>query len=127
MGLIIRTLMRLCWDNFRKNADKFKVLGFTKQKYPYALIRSFFGKINVAPVATIGVDPNNSNEVLVLNLKNCPIELSALSDEEILSKMVKSPKPILTIRANAMPSVWSFPDYPELADYTHHDMSSLQS
>ena len=28
------------WENFRRNADKFKVLEFTKKKEPYALIRS---------------------------------------------------------------------------------------
>lgn len=114
------------WNNFRKNADKFKVLGFTKRRYPYALIRSFFGKVSVSPVATIGVDPNNSNEVIVLNLGNCPDELSRLSDDEIRTKMSKSPKPILTIRANAMPSIWSFLDNPELADFTSLDMQTLQ-
>jgi len=115
------------WDNFCSNADKFRVLEFTKGKHPYALIRSFFGKVSVSPVATIDINPDNRNEIIVLNLLNCPVELSSLSDDEIRSRMARSPKPILTIRANAMPSVWSFVNFPELADYTKQDVQTLHS
>lgn len=113
------------WGNFLRNADKFRVLEFTKRKHPYALVRSFFGKVSVSSVATIDINPDNRNEIIALNLSNCPIELFSLSDDEIRSKMARSPNPFLTIRANAMPSVWSFGKFPELANYTKQNLQTL--
>ena len=113
------------WGNFRRNADKFKVLEFAKGNHPYALIRSFFGTVSVSSVATIDINPDNRNEVIVFNLSNCPIEISSLSDGEIKDRMASSPKPILTIRANAMPSVWSLRKFPELAGYTKQNLQTL--
>ena len=119
-GLIKQRAPKI-WDNFRKHADKFKVLGFTKRNYPYALIRPIFGKMTVTPVATLGVNPNNANEVFVLNLTHDPAKLTEMDDEKFVAFFKRSPKPVLSLRANAMPSVWSLVDFPELTEHIPFD------
>ena len=109
------------WENFRKHADKYKVLNLTQQCRPYGLIRSFFGKVNISLVSTLGVSPQNSNEVLSLNLIYDPDELDQMSDEEIIKTFKKSPRPILNLRANAMPSIWSLDDFPQITEHAAID------
>lgn len=113
------------WSSFRDHADKMKVSDFINRKLPFALIKTHFGKISVSPVATIGVDNRNSNEVLALNLAYNPDELRALNDTEIQSLMLRPPKPILTFRANAMPSICSLKEHSALIDTIDLDFKTV--
>ena len=102
------------WKNFVENADKFNVLGQTKRSRAYGVIQSYFGKTSVVPVATLGVDSNNSNAVFALNLTYDPHRIANMNDEEMSALLESTPKPIVTIRANAMPSLWDFTKHPDL-------------
>lgn len=102
------------WNNFVDNADKFKVLGQTKRARAYGVIQTYFGKTSLVPVATLGVDSNNSNAVFALNLTYDPHVIAGMNDEEIRTLFESTPRPILTLRANAMPSLWDLSKHADL-------------
>ena len=101
------------WSNFVRFAQKAAVLDFAEEEEVFFLTDIFYGKAYSWMVATLGPNPDNSSQLLVFNLTIDPDELAGLSDDELISRLATTPKPVRALRANACPCILSYDDTPE--------------
>jgi exonuclease I len=70
---------------------------------PVVCLTEFYGGPYSWLVTAIGRNPDNDNEICVVDLAESPEELAGMNDEELATHLRKSPKPVRWVRANSCP------------------------
>ena len=101
------------WSNFVRFAQKAAVLDLAEEDEVFSLTDIFFGRVYSWMVTRLGPNPDITSQLLVFNLDMDPDQLADLSDDELVSRLATTPKPVRALRTNACPCVLSYEDTPE--------------
>lgn len=101
------------WSNFVRFAQKTAILDFAWEEGVFALSDFYYSKAYTWMVTTIGANPEYSSELIVFNLSVDPGDLVALTNDDLINRLITYPKPVRAMRANACPCVLCYEDTPE--------------
>jgi exodeoxyribonuclease I len=100
------------WSNFVRFAQKAAILNFSEEEEVFVLSDFYCSRAYTWMVTTIGVNTQNSSELIVFDLSVDPKHLVSLSDDDLAVRLANYPKPVRSMRANASPCVLSLEDTP---------------
>ena len=101
------------WQQFVRFSNKASVSDFVDAEDGFVLTEFFGGQAYHAPVVCIGVDPDQANGRLCLNLNEDIGKLAAMSELELQAHLSQKPSPIRRFRVNSAPTLTAFLDAPE--------------
>jgi exodeoxyribonuclease I len=101
------------WQRFVRFSNKAAVSDFVDTEDGFVLTEFFGGQACHAPVVCIGVDPDQANGRICLNLNEDIDRLSKMSDSELQTHLAQKPSPIRRFRVNAAPTLTELFDAPE--------------
>lgn len=101
------------WQRFVRFSNKATVSDFVDTEDGFVLTEFYGGQAYHAPVVCIGVDPDQANGRICLNLNEDIDQLSKMSDSELQAHLAQKPSPIRRFRVNAAPTLTAFFDAPE--------------
>ena len=101
----VRDLAPDTWSRFMRFSNKSAVLDFCDSEDVFGLTETYFGRQHTFLLQKIGVNPNNPNEVIAVDLHYLPDDFAGKTESEIVNMLGASPKPIRRIRANALPGL----------------------
>ena len=101
------------WQRFVRFSNKATVSDFVDAEDGFVLTEFYGGQAYHAPVVCIGVDPDQANGRICLNLKEDVGQLAEMSDSELKAHVAQKPSPIRRFRVNAAPTLTAFFDAPE--------------
>ena len=90
------------WTTFIRFNRKLPVQDLLQHE-PVVCLTEFYGGPFSWLVTAIGRNPENENEICVVDLAESPEELSEMSDEDLAAHLRKLPKPVRWVRTNASP------------------------
>ncbi|MBX9882874.1 MAG: hypothetical protein K2X73_12965 [Sphingomonas sp.] len=99
------------WANALRLSQKSTVAAFLENEPCFILTESFYNRPCQFALTKIGVDAGNAGNVLALNLAIDIDQLRAMTDEELASRLSRSPKPVRRIRTNAAPMLRPLSEY----------------
>lgn len=114
------------WSGFLRFAQKTAVTEFAAEEDVFALTDFYYSKPYSWMVTSIGVNPDNTSEILVFDLSNDPEELAAMVEADLAARLGQRPKPLRGVRCNAGPIVLSYDDTPEQIRSTAPDIDELR-
>lgn len=103
------------WAEAVRLSEKVSAAAFLDTEPCFILTESFYDLPYQFALTKIGHEPGNAGAVLALNLAIDIDQLRAMTDEELVARLTRSPKPVRRIRTNAAPTLQS------LSEYTHFD------
>lgn len=101
------------WQRFVRFSNKATVSDFVDAEDGFVLTEFYGGQAYHAPVVCIGVDPDQANGRICLNLNQDIGRLAAMSDVELKAHLSQKPSPIRRFRVNSAPTLTAFFDAPE--------------
>lgn len=101
------------WQRFVRFSNKATVSDFVDAEDGFVLTEFYGGQAYHAPVVCIGVDPDQANGRLCLNLNEDIGQLAAMGDGELQAHLSQHPSPIRRFRVNSAPTLTAFFDAPE--------------
>jgi len=101
------------WQRFVRFSNKATVADFVDTEDGFVLTEFFGGQAYHAAVVCIGVDPDQANGRLCLNLNQDIGQLAGMSEVELQACLSQKPSPIRRFRINAAPTLTAFFDVPE--------------
>lgn len=105
MSRKVRDLAPETWSRFLRFSNKVSVLDFCETEEVFGLTEFYFGRPYTFLIQKIGINPDNPNEVIALNLQFGPEDFTGKTDDEIRRLIKANPKPIRRLRANALPGL----------------------
>jgi len=108
------------WSRFLRFSNKGSVLDFCESEEVFGLTEFYFGRAHTFLLQKIDINPDNSNEVIALNLQFTPEDFTGKTDDEVARMLKRNPKPIRKLRANALPGLVDADDA-----HPHSRMSEL--
>jgi exodeoxyribonuclease-1 len=103
------------WSAFMRFSQKAAVADHISSEPIFSFSDFYFGKPYSWLVSTIGSNEKNSSEFYVYNLSIDPETLIELSDEDLVSRLNASPKPVRRLKSNACPIIMTTEDAPAIA------------
>jgi exodeoxyribonuclease-1 len=103
------------WSAFMQFSQKATVADHISSEPIFSLSDFYFGNPYSWLVSTIGSNAENTSEFYVYNLSIDPETLIELSDEDLVSRLNASPKPVRRLRSNACPIIMPTEDAPAIA------------
>src|SRR5206468_6739833 len=82
---------------------------------PVVCLTEFYGGPYSWLVTAIGRNPENDNDICVVDLAESPEELSAMVDEDLRAHLRKSPRPVRWVRSNSCPMLMPSEAAPDIA------------
>ncbi len=101
------------WQRFVRFSNKATVSDFVDAEDGFVLTEFYGGQAYHTPVVCIGVDPDQANGRLCLNLNEDIGQLAAMGDVELQAHLSRKPSPIRRFRVNSAPTLTAFFDAPE--------------
>jgi exodeoxyribonuclease I len=101
------------WSGFVRFAQKSAVTDFALETDLFVLTDFYYTRPYSWMVTAIGTNPQNGSEMLVFDLSRDPDDLASLGDEDLVTCLAKSPKPVRAMRTNSGPIVLPYEDCPE--------------
>ena len=101
----VRDLSPDTWSRYMRFSNKASVLDFCESEDVFGLTEVYFGRPYTFLLHKIGVNPENQNEVIAIDLQHLPEDFVGKTDDEITRMIRTSPKPIRRLRANALPGL----------------------
>jgi len=101
----VRDLAPDTWSRFMRFSNKGTVLDFCEMEELFGLTEFYFGKPYTFLLHKIGVNPDNQNEVIAVDLQYSTGDFDGKSNNEIAGLIKSNPKPIRRLRANALPGL----------------------
>ena len=101
------------WQRFVRFSNKATVSDFVDTEDGFVLTEFYGGQAYHAPVVCIGVDPDQANGRICLNLNEDIDYLAAMGDFELQAHLTQKPSPIRRFRVNAAPTLTALFDAPE--------------
>ena len=109
---LVREQAEGVWSNCVRFARKPAVLDYAQPGEVFAFFGSAFGRAYVRVVTAIGPNPQRDSDLYVFDLSYDPQELAAMDADGLHKALVKSPKPVRRLRANAAPCIVPYEDVP---------------
>src|SRR5579871_20434 len=100
------------WSNFVRFARKAAVTDLALEEDVFVLTDFYYAKPYSWLVTSIGLNPDNSSEMLVFDLSQDPGDLITLSDDELVARLSERPKPVRSMRTNAGPILLTYGNAP---------------
>ncbi|MEM6482156.1 MAG: exonuclease domain-containing protein [Pseudomonadota bacterium] len=101
----VRDLAPDTWSRFMRFSNRASVLDFCESESVFGLTEVYFGRPYTFLLHKIGVNPENQNEVIAVDLQHLPEDFAQKTDDEIARMIGSSPKPIRRLRANTLPGL----------------------
>jgi len=101
----VRDLAPETWSRFMRFSNKGSVLDFCENEDVFGLTEFYFGRSYTFLLHKLGINPDNPNEVISVDLQYLPSNFEEKTNEEIARMIGSSPKPIRRVRANALPGL----------------------
>ena len=103
------------WSSFMRFSQKASVADYIESEPTFCLSNFYFGRPYSWIVTHIGSHPEIKTEHFAFDLANDPSEFATLSDQDLVRRLTKSPKPVRRIKGNASPIIASTDDAPPSA------------
>jgi exodeoxyribonuclease-1 len=114
------------WSAFMRFSTKAAVTDYIKVESVFSMNDFYFGKPYSWIVTAIGQNQENKAEWYVYNLDIHPESLIALSEKELATRLVESPKPVRRLKTNAAPMLFSAEDAPQICQARTCGLNELQ-
>lgn len=101
------------WQRFVRFSNKATVSDFVDAEDGFVLTEFYGGQAYHAPVVCIGLDPDQANGRLCLNLNQDIGQLAVMGDVELQAHLSQKPSPIRRFRVNSAPMLTALFDAPE--------------
>lgn len=114
------------WNRFLRFTQKAAAAEFLEEAEPFLLTEFYFNRPKHMPVLRIGQDSEQTNVSVCFDLTHDLNSFRNLTDTQLQSLVVSSPKPLRKIKANAAPTMTPIDDVPHhlLGDLTHDDIAA---
>jgi exodeoxyribonuclease I len=114
------------WNRFLRFTQKAAAVEFLEEGEPFLLTEFYFNKPKHMPVLRIGQDSEQANVSVCFDLTHDLNSFRNLTDTQLQSLVVSSPKPLRKIKANAAPTMTPLEDVPEhlLGDLTPDEIEA---
>lgn len=112
------------WSRYMRFSNKSSVHDLCESEEVFGLTEFYFGRPHTFLLHKIGVNPDNSNEIVAVDLYHSYEDLKSKSQDEIIRMAQGSPKLFRKIRANALPGII---DGDEAHPYTRLSDESLDN
>ena len=93
------------WSRFMRFSNKNAGLDFCDSEDVFGLTEFYFGKPYTYLLHSIGVSPEDANEIITFDLSYDPDEFAGYSDDDLQIQIGRSPKAVRRFRANALPGL----------------------
>ena len=104
------------WSAFMRFSQKAAVIDHVNSEEVFCLADFYFGKPYAWLVTAIGANPENPGDLYVYDLQVDPETLVGISDDALVARLKRSPKPIRRVRSNGSPMIAAIEDAPEIAE-----------
>lgn len=104
-----------CWDRFVTFARKSNVATFIETSEGFVLTEFYYNRAYHYPVGFFAVDPEQSNVMLCLDLRNDQTWMKSLSEQDLGKALKRPPKPIRRVKINDCPLIAPFEAMPTSA------------
>jgi exodeoxyribonuclease-1 len=94
------------WSAFMRFSNKAAVVDYITGEQVFCLSDFFYGKPYSYIVTAIGQNPGNNAEWYVYDLSVDPQSLRNCSEEELVSRLGQSPKPVRRLKSNGAPMIF---------------------
>lgn len=113
------------WNRFLRFTQKAAAAEFLEEAEPFLLTEFYFNRPKHMPVLRIGQDSEQANVSVCFDLSHDLNSFRNLTDAQMQSLVVSSPKPLRKIKANAAPTMTPLDDAPDhlLGDLTQDDIA----
>ena len=114
------------WNRFLRFTQKAAAAEFLDEAEPFLLTEFYFNKPKHMPVLRIGQEVGQPNVSVCFDLTNDLNSFRNLTDTQLQSLVVSSPKPLRKIKANAAPTMTPLDDVPDhlLGDLALDDIAA---
>lgn len=103
------------WSAFMRFSQKAAVIEHISEEQIFCFSDFYFGKPYSWLVTVIGVNPEINSEFFVYDLSIDPESLIDLTEEQLVNRLSRSPKPVRRLKANACPIIMATDDAPAIA------------
>lgn len=110
MARLLRDRAPDVWSNALRFSKKASVIDFIDDEPAFLVSEFYFNKPYQFAVTKIGVDPDAPGVIYALDLDADLAQLATLTDQELSTRLHRSPKVIRKIKANACPGIEALPD-----------------
>lgn len=117
MSRLVRDKAPDVWSSFMRFCHKAAVLDYIGDERVFCLSEFYFGRPYSWPVTILGVSKDIPSEAYAFDLSNDPDELAALSEQNLVARLGRSPKIIRKLRANAAPIIMPIDDAPAICKF----------
>jgi exodeoxyribonuclease-1 len=100
------------WSAFMRFSKKASVVDFITSEPVFCFCDIYFQKGYSYLASLIGQNPVNKNEWYLFDLAVSPESLRGLSDDQMIARLARAPKPFRTIKANAVPIIFPADEAP---------------
>lgn len=113
------------WNRFLRFTQRAAAAEFLDEDEPFLLTEFYFNRPKHMPVLRIGQDSEQSNVSVCFDLAHDLGKFRNLTDAQLQSLVVSSPKPLRKIKANAAPTMTPLEDVPDhlFGDLTQDDIA----
>ena len=101
------------WNRFLRFTQKAAAAEFLEEAEPFLLTEFYFNRPKHMPVLSIGLDNDQANVSICFDLTHDLDSFRNLTDAQLQSLVVSSPKPLRRIKANAAPTMTPLDDVPD--------------
>ncbi|MER8631552.1 exonuclease domain-containing protein [Mesorhizobium opportunistum] len=100
---LIKDRAPVVWESAMAYRSKATATQYVELNPVFVATRLRFGLCSSFLVTAIGINPDNSGEVFLLDLRQDPAALLAMTDEELAAYIATKPRPISSLKLNASP------------------------
>lgn len=114
------------WSRFLRFTQKAAAVEFLDEGDPFLLTEFYFNRPKHMPVLRIGQEVGQPNVSICFDLARDLDSFRNLTDAQLQTLILSSPKPLRKIKANAAPTMCALDDIPEhlLGGLSHDDVAS---
>jgi exodeoxyribonuclease I len=114
------------WSAFMRFSKKATVVDYIQTETFFCMSDFFYGKPCSWVVTTIGQNQENEAEWYVYNLEVEPELLMPLSDPELAIRIGQLPKPVRSLKSNAVPMLFAADEAPEVCKSRNYGSDEFQ-
>lgn len=103
LARLIRERAPVVWNAAMEHRSKAAAIAFVESEPVFVSTFLRFGMHSSKLVTALGLNPNNTGEILTFDLGRDPETLATMSDEELAEFAASKPRPISSIKLNASP------------------------
>jgi exodeoxyribonuclease-1 len=115
LARLIRERAPHIWSTAMRFSQKAAVTAYVEEERIFCLSEFYFAQGYAWLVTPIGANSENPSEFYVYDLQVNPNSLTTLTDQQLKSRLGRSPKPLRRLRANSCPTMVPIDEAPDCA------------